>query len=126
MLRYHKLPPGSSWIGEYGDPGDPDHPKDPRPESEAVRRAIQAYSPYQNVREGAHYPEILFFTGNDDRVHRSHARKMAAKLQGFGQPALYYEFKVGGHSTSATPQMAGHREAMFYTFFWNTLAASEP
>jgi prolyl oligopeptidase len=24
MLRYHELPPGASWMGEYGDPRIPD------------------------------------------------------------------------------------------------------
>ena len=36
-------------------------------------------------------------TRRDDRVHPGHARKMAAKLQAMGYPALFYEPPAGGH-----------------------------
>ena len=74
MLRYTLLPPGASWIAEYGDPAKAD---------EAVYLA--AYSPYQNLRNSAAYPPVLFMTSTaDDRVHPGHARKMAARMQGMG------------------------------------------
>src|SRR5262249_32077632 len=45
-------------------------------------RALYAYSPYHHVREGLHYPSILFLTGaNDPRVDPMQSRKMTARLQ---------------------------------------------
>lgn len=65
MIRYNKLLAGASWVGEYGDPDIPEE-----------RAFIEEYSPYQNVREGATYPRVLFYTSTkDDRVHPGHARK---------------------------------------------------
>src|SRR5690606_32595639 len=59
MLRYHLLPPGASWMGEYGDP---------RIREEAAW--IAAYSGYQNVKPGMNYPEVYITTNmRDDRVH---------------------------------------------------------
>ena len=42
-------------------------------------------------------PILLATTRRDDRVHPGHARKMAAKLQAMGYPALFYEPAAGGH-----------------------------
>ncbi|TIV69005.1 MAG: S9 family peptidase, partial [Mesorhizobium sp.] len=67
MLRYTELPPGASWIAEYGDPSKPE---------EAAW--LSAYSPYQHVAENVVYPPVLLMTSTaDDRVHPGHARKMA-------------------------------------------------
>ena len=41
--------------------------------------------------------EVKVTTRRDDRVHPGHARKMAAKLQAMGYPALFYEPPAGGH-----------------------------
>ncbi|RWB35642.1 MAG: S9 family peptidase, partial [Mesorhizobium sp.] len=71
MLRYTELPPGASWMAEYGDPAKPE---------EAAWLA--AYSPYQHVETDAAYPPVLLTTSTaDDRVHPGHARKMAGRLQ---------------------------------------------
>ncbi len=51
MLRYHELPPGASWMGEYGDPRIP-----------AEAKWIAAYSGYQNVRENMKYPQVYITT----------------------------------------------------------------
>jgi len=91
MLRYHELPPGASWIAEYGDPRikeDYDY--------------IATYSPYQNLSEDAEYPKVFFYTSTrDDRVHPGHARKMAAKMEEMGHPFFYFERIEGGHSGGA-------------------------
>ena len=85
--RITKLLAGASWIAEYGDPDNP--------EDWAFLGPISAY---HMVEAGRPYPPILIATTRrDDRVHPGHARKMAAKLQGLGYPAHYYEPAAGGH-----------------------------
>jgi prolyl oligopeptidase len=87
MRRYSKLLAGASWIAEYGDPE--------KPEDWAF---LQHLSAYHVAEPGRPYPPILLATTRrDDRVHPSHARKMAAKLQAMGYPALFYEPAAGGH-----------------------------
>ena len=87
MRRYTKLLAGASWIDEYGDPD--------KPEDWAFLKQISAY---HTVEAGQPYPPILIATTRrDDRVHPGHARKMAAKLQGLGYDAHFYEPKAGGH-----------------------------
>ncbi len=94
MYRYHKLLAGASWTGEYGNPDDP--------KDAAAFAVIQRYSPYQNVRAGVRYPQVLFMTSTaDDRVHPGHARKMAARMIEQGHPIWYYENIEGGHGGAA-------------------------
>ncbi len=114
MLRYHKLLAGASWIGEYGDPDDVATPK--------IREAILKYSPYQNVKEGVKYPNLLFTTSTkDDRVHPGHARKMAAKLLSLGQPVLYYENTEGGHGGAANLEQTVLMKSLEFTFLADKL-----
>jgi prolyl oligopeptidase len=106
MLRYQDLPPGASWMGEYGDPRIP-----------AEAKWIAAYSGYQNLREGAKYPEVYITTNtHDDRVHPGHARKFAARLQAMGYPALYFEETNGGHSNDSDPILNSARWARHYIY----------
>jgi prolyl oligopeptidase len=115
MLRYHELPPGASWMGEYGDP---------RIAAEAA--FIAKYSAYQNVREGAKYPEVYITTNTrDDRVHPGHARKFAAKLQAMGYPALYFENTEGGHSNDSDPILNSKRWARHYVYLARQLGLPE-
>ncbi len=107
MLRYHLLPPGASWMGEYGDPDIPEE-----------RAAIAAYSPYQNVRADADYPKVFFITSTkDDRVQPGHARKMAARMIEQGHDILYYENIEGGHSASANLKQVAYQSALQYVYF---------
>jgi prolyl oligopeptidase len=106
MLRYHELPPGASWMGEYGDPRIPE---------EAA--FIASYSGYQNVKAGTKYPEVYITTNTrDDRVHPGHARKFAARLQAMGYPALYFENTEGGHSNDSDPVLNSKRWARHYVY----------
>ncbi|MEM1182650.1 MAG: prolyl oligopeptidase family serine peptidase [Acidobacteriota bacterium] len=102
MKRYHQLLAGASWMSEYGDPDDP-----------AMWEVIKGYSPYQNLKEDAEYPEV-FFTGStaDDRVHPGHARKMAAKMQDHGQPFLFFENIEGGHGAAANLNQKAKLDAL--------------
>ena len=111
MLRYDKLLAGASWVGEYGDPDDPEE-----------RSFLESISPYQNLAEDADYPRPFFFTSTkDDRVHPGHARKMARKMAGFGQPFLYYENIEGGHGAAANLDQTAKRLALQYAYFANEL-----
>lgn len=106
MLRYHELPAGASWIGEYGDPRIPE---------EAAY--IARYSGYQNLRPGVDYPRVYITTNTrDDRVHPGHARKFAARLTDLGVDHLYYEETAGGHSNDADPVANARRWARHYVY----------
>ncbi|GJD47498.1 hypothetical protein OPKNFCMD_0206 [Methylobacterium crusticola] len=88
MRRYPRLLAGASWVAEYGDPENPDD-----------WAFLQRISAYHAAEAGRPYPPILIATTRrDDRVHPGHARKMAAKLQGLGYDARFYEPEAGGHS----------------------------
>jgi len=111
MKRYHKLPPGASWMGEYGDPD--------KAEDWAF---ISKYSPYQNVKPDAKYPPMLITTSTrDDRVHPGHARKMSALMQSMGHPTTYFEYTEGGHGSGTTPQQSAYTWAIIYTYLAQTL-----
>ncbi len=114
MRRYHRLLAGASWMGEYGDPDDPvqwDH--------------IRRYSPYQNLRPGVPYPNILFTTSTrDDRVHPGHARKMKARMDELAiGNAWFYENTEGGHAGAADNSQAAFMSALEYTFLRQMLGA---
>jgi prolyl oligopeptidase len=111
MKRYSHLLAGASWMGEYGDPDIP-----------AEWAYISKYSPYQNIREGVKYPRILITTSTrDDRVHPSHARKMAAKLEAYHQDVLYYENIEGGHAGAANNKEQAYMNALAFTFLLKQL-----
>jgi len=113
MLRYHKLLAGASWIAEYGDPDKRDE-----------RAWIEKYSPYQNVKTGVSYPRILFMTSTlDDRVHPSHARKMAARMIEHGHDVLYFENVEGGHDGAADNAQEARMWAQTFTFLWRELGS---
>ncbi len=106
MLRYTKLPPGASWIAEYGDPDAPEE-----------RAAIEKYSPYQNLKDGVAYPRVFFLTSTaDDRVHPGHARKMAALMESKGYPFLYFEEMEGGHGAATNQKQRAAQLAMQFVY----------
>src|SRR5262249_9523286 len=106
MLRYHKLLAGASWMGEYGNPDVP-----------ADRAFIAKYSPYQNVKAGVKYPPIFIVTSTrDDRVHRGHARKLAARMLAQGHDVLYFENVEGGHAGSADNAQTARMFAQTFSF----------
>ena len=106
MRRYHELLAGASWMAEYGDPDDPEE-----------WAFIRSFSPYQNVRDDADYPPVLFTTSTrDDRVHPGHARKMTARMAAQGHEVLYYENIEGGHGGAADNRQQAYMQALAYTF----------
>jgi prolyl oligopeptidase len=111
MKRYTHLSAGASWMAEYGDPDKP-----------AEWAWIKTFSPYQNVRENATYPPVLFTTSTrDDRVGPVHARKMAARMQAMGYDASFYENIEGGHGAAADNKQAAFMSALSYTYLWDHL-----
>ena len=111
MKRYTKLLAGASWAAEYGDPD--------KPEDWAF---LQTFSPYQNLRQDAVYPPVLFLTSTrDDRVHPGHARKMAAKMIAMGKDVLYYENIEGGHGAAANNGQTAFNQALIHAFLWERL-----
>ncbi|HEV2362568.1 MAG TPA: prolyl oligopeptidase family serine peptidase [Caulobacteraceae bacterium] len=106
MLAYNRFSAGASWMAEYGDPDIP-----------AERAWIAKYSAYENLEPGVKYPEPFVTTITaDDRVHPSHARKFAAKLESLGDPVLFYENNIGGHAYDADPQLNADRWARHYVY----------
>lgn len=114
MLRYTELPPGASWMAEYGDPSKPEDAK-----------WLAAYSPYQHVRGDVAYPPVLLTTSTaDDRVHPGHARKMAARLQKAGHDrTLFFEETEGGHGGRGDRRPQAAQTAMKYVFLQRALTA---
>lgn len=111
MQRYNKLLAGASWMGEYGNPDVP-----------AEWEYIKKYSPYQNLKKDAKYPEVFFMTSTrDDRVHPGHARKMAAKMIDMGYKIYYYENTEGGHGGSSTNEQRAKMNALYYAYLWMKL-----
>ncbi|WP_397532588.1 prolyl oligopeptidase family protein [Roseateles sp.] len=111
MRRYHTLLAGASWMAEYGDPD--------KAEDWAF---ISKYSPYQNLKPGVKYPQLLFTTSTrDDRVHPGHARKMAALMQAQGHDFLYFENIEGGHGGAADNEQRATMQALEYTHLWQQL-----
>jgi prolyl oligopeptidase len=72
MLRYHTASLNArQWSSDYG-----------LSENEDEFRALYAYSPYHNIREGTCYPPTLVTTADrDDRVVPWHSFKFGAALQ---------------------------------------------
>jgi prolyl oligopeptidase len=111
MKRYTKLLAGASWAAEYGDP---DNPED--------WAFLSRYSPYQNVKQGVKYPPTFFYLSTkDDRVHPGHARKMAARLGGYGNTVYYHEYLEGGHSVGADHGEDAVRAALLHAFLQREL-----
>ncbi len=95
MLRFHKFTIGWNWIPDYGSS-----------DSEDQFRALDAYSPLQNIRAGLNYPATLITTADhDDRVVPAHSFKYAATLQEkyHGEnPILIRIDTKSGHGSSST------------------------
>jgi prolyl oligopeptidase len=71
MLRFHRFTAGRFWTDDYGSADNPDDFK-----------ALLAYSPYHNLKDGVKYPATLVTTADtDDRVVPGHSFKFAARLQ---------------------------------------------
>ena len=71
MLRFHQFTAGRFWTDDYGSAENADEFK-----------ALLAYSPYHNLKDGTEYPAVMVTTADtDDRVVPGHSFKYAARLQ---------------------------------------------
>lgn len=71
MLRFHKFTAGRFWVDDYGSAEDAEEFK-----------ALLAYSPIHNIKQGTEYPAVLITTADtDDRVVPGHSFKYAAAMQ---------------------------------------------
>jgi prolyl oligopeptidase len=90
MLRFHKFTAGRFWVDDYGSSDNPEQFK-----------ALRAYSPYHNLKDGTRYPATLITTADtDDRVVPGHSFKFAAALQhaqAGDQPVLIRVETRAGH-----------------------------
>jgi prolyl oligopeptidase len=111
MLRYQQFEMGSLWTTEYGSAKD-----------ENQFSYLVKYSPYQNIKAGAAYPAVLFFTGaSDTRVDPLHARKMTALVQASSssrRPVLLHYSVSGGHSAGVSAEQEIQDGADQLTFLW--------
>ncbi len=90
MLRFELFTIGWAWTSDFGSVKNEDE-----------FHALRAYSPYHNVKLGAHYPATLVVTAErDDRVVPAHSFKYAAALQhaqGGPEPILIRIETRAGH-----------------------------
>jgi prolyl oligopeptidase len=111
MLNFHRFLSGPNWVSEYGDP-----------ENLSEREFLTMRSPYQNLKKGTKYPPMFIYTSSsDDRVHPMHARKMAARLEEYGNEVLFYESTEGGHGGAVTSSQAAYWKSMMFEFFTDKL-----
>ncbi|MGA9581354.1 MAG: prolyl oligopeptidase family serine peptidase [Allosphingosinicella sp.] len=114
MKRYSHLLAGASWIDEYGDPDKP-----------ADWAFMSKYSPYQNLKKGVRYPAVFFYSSTkDDRVHPGHARKMAARLEEYGNRFYFHEYLEGGHSVGADNAEDAKRAALLMAYLKRELVGT--
>jgi prolyl oligopeptidase len=64
---------------------------------------------------------IFVTSTKDDRVHPSHAQKLAAKMLEYKNSIEYYEHINGGHSGSANIEESVHMKALEFTFLFQQL-----
>ncbi|MFP2908269.1 prolyl oligopeptidase family serine peptidase [Pyxidicoccus sp. 3LFB2] len=114
MLRVELTPNGQFNITEYGTVKDPEQFK-----------ALHAYSPLHNVKDGVKYPSVLFTSGaNDPRVDPFHSRKMVARMQeatGSKRPILLRADAETGHGAGTPLNARIEEEVDVYSFVFNEL-----
>jgi prolyl oligopeptidase len=113
-LRWELQPNGAFNVTEFGSVQDPDQ-----------FRALYAYSPYANARDGVAYPAVLFTTGdNDGRVAPYESRKMTARLQAASSspnPILIRTEAAAGHGIGTALSTQIEQETDIYSFLIDQL-----
>ena len=116
-LRWELQPNGAFNVTEFGTVKDPDQ-----------FRALYAYSPYRNVRDGVAYPAVLLAAGdNDGRVAPYESRKMAARLQAASassRPILLRTEAAAGHGIGTALSTRIEEESDVYGFLVDQLGMS--
>jgi prolyl oligopeptidase len=113
-LRWELQPNGEFNTTEFGSVKDPEQ-----------FRAMYAYSPYNNARDGVAYPSVLFTTGdNDGRVAPYESRKMTARLQSASSsanPILLRTEAAAGHGIGTALSTRIEEETDVYSFLVDQL-----
>jgi len=114
-LHWEEQPNGAFNVTEFGSVKDPDQ-----------FRALYAYSPYNNVKDGVAYPAVLLTAGdNDGRVAPYESRKMAARLQaatGSSRPVLLRTEAAAGHGIGTALTTRIEENADIFAFLAGELA----
>ena len=113
MLRFQKFTIGWNWIADYGS----------AEEKEAEFKALYAYSPIHNIKQGGKYPATLITTADhDDRVVPAHNYKYAAALQaaqGGDAPVLIRIDTNSAHGASNTTKSIEQTRDIYAFLFEN-------
>lgn len=112
-LRVELDPNGTFNVTEFGTVTNPDHFK-----------AMSAYSPYHNVKEGQRYPDLLLTADEDDgRVLSYHSKKMAAAVEAANHGNLVLLWTTSGrghgHGSSLSDNIA--LKVDIYSFLFDRL-----
>ncbi|NTX08397.1 prolyl oligopeptidase family protein [Myxococcus sp. CA040A] len=114
MLRSERTSNGQFNVTEYGTVKDPEQFK-----------ALLAYSPVHNVKDGTKYPPVLFTSGaNDPRVDPFHSRKMVARMQtatAAKSPILLRADAETGHGSGTPLNARIEEEVDAYSFIFSQL-----
>jgi prolyl oligopeptidase len=114
MLRVERTSNGAFNVTEFGTVKDPEQ-----------FRALRAYSPYHNVRDGTPYPAVLLTTGaNDPRVDPWQSRKMVARLQAASSSRnpILLRTSTTGPGIGAPRNVRNAQLADIYAFLFKVLA----
>ncbi|MEQ1750355.1 MAG: prolyl oligopeptidase family serine peptidase [Prosthecobacter sp.] len=111
MLRVELDPNGAFNVTEFGTVKDP-----------AQFRALHAYSPFHQVKNGTAYPAVFFLAGETDgRVNPAHSRRMTAALQSAtssANPVLARFSSASGHGmgTALSEKIAQKADVLAFLF----------
>ncbi|WP_461785766.1 prolyl oligopeptidase family serine peptidase [Prosthecobacter sp.] len=111
MLRVELDPNGAFNVTEFGTVKDP-----------AQFRALHAYSPFHQVKNGMPYPAVFFLAGETDgRVNPAHSRRMTATLQSAtcsGNPVLARFSSASGHGmgTALSEKIAQKADVLAFLY----------
>ncbi len=118
-LRWELQPNGEFNVTEFGSVKNPEQ-----------FRALYAYSPYHNARDGVPYPAVLFSAGdNDGRVAPYESRKMTARLQAAtssSHPVLLRTEATAGHGIGTALATRIEEQTDVYTFLVDQLGMTAP
>ncbi|MBX7207626.1 MAG: prolyl oligopeptidase family serine peptidase [Verrucomicrobiaceae bacterium] len=117
MLRVELDPNGAFNVTEFGTVKDP-----------AQFRALHAYSPFHNVKDGTAYPAVFFLAGETDgRVNPAHSRRMTARLQAATSsqnPILARFSSASGHGMGTALSEKIAQKADVFAFLFDQLGMS--
>jgi prolyl oligopeptidase len=114
MLRVELDPNGAFNVTEFGTVTNPEQ-----------FRALYAYSPYHNIKDGVKYPDVLFTADeNDGRVNPANSKKMVARLQAASPPGTLVLLRMStgaGHGIGSSMSDRISQDADVWAFLFDRL-----